>query len=325
MTEAITHNGQAFDFDPVTEQLWAAFVGNGPTEDDILRGSWEYEQRMAKVSLEALVRRDYAAREASAAWEPPPFPGSAAEQLANGIPQVKYIIDGLWAEGGINQINAQKKSGKTTLMLNLATSLLTGGAFLNRFPVNCVGNERVAYLNTELPAEMFMQWVAETGMEPEQRERLHPYHARENRQIPFHSDAAVNWLLAWLDDCSATYLIIDALSDVYSHSGFGGGSDPNVPYLKFWAVLQDVQRIAKLRGIKIAHHTGVSEDGGNRARGASAMMDKPDVNMTYRYNVAQGGSFTDRPTDNLRYLSAFGRGVDAVSYTHLTLPTKRIV
>jgi hypothetical protein len=39
------------------------------------------------------------------------------------------------------------------------------------------------------------------------------------------------------------------------------------------------------------------------------MMDKPDVNMTYRYNFGEG-VYTDKPIDKKRYLSAFGRGVD---------------
>jgi hypothetical protein len=43
------------------------------------------------------------------------------------------------------------------------------------------------------------------------------------------------------------------------------------------------------------------------------MMDKPDVNMTYRYQVGEG-SYTDAPVDDRRYLSAFGRDVDVKEF-----------
>src|SRR5258705_2844778 len=79
--------------------------------------------------------------------------------------------------------------------------------------------------------------------------------------------------------------------------------------MRWWAVLEDVVLQANLRGVWIGHHSGFSEDAANRARGASAMMDKPDVNTNYRYNVGEG-AYTDAPVDNRRYLRAFGRDVD---------------
>jgi len=101
-------------------------------------------------------------------------------------------------------------------------------------------------------------------------------------------------------------LIMDPLGAFYDQPS---GGDPNAAYLRWWARLEHVVLQAGLRGVLIIHHTGYSEDGANRARGASAMMDKPDVNLTYRYETGEG-AHTDAPTDTKRYLRAFGRDVD---------------
>lgn len=274
---------------------------------DFLRG-----ERLA-LAAKAEARR----LEAAQAWSSPPYPASAYEQLADEPSEVDWIFGNLWS--GIAQVNAQKKSGKTTLLMNAAASLVTGDPFLGRFEVAAESDCRVGYLNMELTKAQFNRWLSDMALPDDGLKRLMPYHGREHGRLDLSSDAAAEWVVRWLRDTGVSVLIMDPLGSFYDQPN---GGDPNAAYLRWWARLEHVVLQAGLRGVLIAHHTGYSEDGGNRARGASAMMDKPDVNLTYRYNVGEG-SHTDAPIDSKRYLSAFGRDVDISEFEVGYHPTTR--
>lgn len=272
--------------------------------DDIAERELRITKRVRDLEERDEAHRRYAAQ----LWVPPSYPKSLYEQLAEGAPAVDYIMDGLWS--GVLQVNAQKKSGKTTLMINSARSLVTGEPFLGRFVVNVEPDCRVAYLNMELPRAQFNNWMADMGVPDDAQKRIVPYHGRESGRLDFGNDQAVEWLIGWLRNEGVSIALLDPLGSFYDQPS---GGDPNAAYLRWWAVLEDVILRAQLRGVWIGHHSGFSEDAANRARGASAMMDKPDVNMTYRYQMGEG-SYTDAPVDDRRYLSAFGRDVDVKEF-----------
>lgn len=242
--------------------------------------------------------------EATQAWTPPAaWPGTAAEQLAEAVPEIDWILNELFP-AGISQLNAQQKAGKTTLALNLLYSLLTNKQFLARFKPNFGADEAIGYLNLELDKPMFLSWLADFGLKDELK-RLHIYHAREKGfgRPDLRSKPRFAWFVEWITTHNITVLVIDTLSKLYDPSQWGGGSDPNLAYNRFWQIIENLKREAQLRGIFILHHTGYSEDGADRARGASAMMDNPDVNLTYRHSGLQGGA----APDSKRWLSANGR------------------
>lgn len=269
-----------------------------PRQDD------EYTEFLRGERLAQAARIDAKRLEAAQAWTAPPYPASAYEQLAEEPPEIEWIFRDLWS--GIGQVNAQKKSGKTTLLLNAAVSLVTGDPFLGKFEVNVESDCRVGYLNMELTKGQFNRWLHDMAIPDDALKRLALYHSREHGRLDLTNDAAAEWVVQWLRDAGITVLIMDPLGSFYEQPS---GGDPNAAYLRWWARLEYVVLEASLRGVLIAHHAGYSEDSGNRARGASAMMDKPDVNMTYRYEVGEG-THTDAPVDDKRYLSAFGRDVD---------------
>lgn len=274
-----------------------------PRQDD------EYADYLRGERLAQAANADARRLEAAQAWTPPPYPASAYEQLAEEPPEVDWIFKDLWPAGNL-QINAQKKAGKTTVAMNAAVSLVTGEPFLGRFEVNVETDCRVGYLNMELTGRQFNRWLAEMDLPDDALKRLVPYHGRENGRLDLTNDAAAEWVTGWLQQERIELLVLDPLGSFYDQPQ---GGDPNAAYLRWWARLEHVVLQAKLRGVMIVHHTGYSEDGGNRARGASAMMDKPDVNVTYRYEVGTG-THTDAPTDSKRYLSAFGRDVDVPEF-----------
>lgn len=256
--------------------------------------------------LRGLVARDRARQMiATQSWTPPARPGSLADQLAVGVPETDWIVEGL-VPAGIVQINAQYKAGKTTLLMNYVRSLATGEPFLGRFAVNVGSEDRVGYLNMELSRGQMLRWWADMALDDHAYKRIEPYHARDDgfAVLDFSNPLAVEWLVAWLRESEIRVLVADPLSKLYNPARWG--NDPNAAYTQWWKVLEDVVRRAELRGVIIAHHTGFGEDTADRARGASAMMDNPDVNMSYRHNGNHGG----RPEDGKRYLAAYGRDVD---------------
>lgn len=257
--------------------------------------------------------------EAAQAWSAPPYPASAYEQLADEPPDVDWIFGDVWS--GIAQVNAQKKSGKTTLLMNAAASLVTGEPFLGRFEVEAESDCRVGYLNMELTKAQFNRWLSDMALPEDALKRLVPYHGREHGRLDLTNDAAAEWVVRWLRSTGISVLVMDPLGSFYDQPS---GGDPNAAYLRWWERLEHVVLLADLRGVLIAHHTGYSEDGGNRARGASAMMDKPDVNLTYRYEAGEG-SYTDAPRDSKRYLSAFGRDVDVSEFEVDYDPMRRLL
>lgn len=254
-------------------------------------------------------------------WTPPPQPTTLYEQLEEGVPEVDWVIEDLVPAGNV-QVNAQQKAGKTTLVMNMVRALLVNEPFLGRFRVNVRPDTRIAYLNMELPKQQFLAWLADMQVPADAAKRLDVYHARQYGfgALDFRNDRAVDWIVSWLRDNGVDTLAADPLGALYNAARWGGG-DPNAAYLQWWARLEEVVRLAELRCVLIAHHTGFAEASAGRARGASAMMDKPDVNMSYRHNGEHGG----KPPDAKRYLAAYGRDVDIDEFEiDYAEPTRRL-
>jgi hypothetical protein len=197
-----------------------------------------FESDVAARLHDLKVYREAKRREANELWTPPARPLSLYEQLADNPPEVDWIMPELWP-GGILQVNAQKKSGKTTLMINGARSLVTREPFLARFAFNGATDCRVGYLNMELPRGQMNQWFVDLDMPEEAQKRIVPYHGRESGALDFSSDAVVEWLIAWLRDEGIQIAFLDPLSAFYNQTRWGSG-DPNDPYLRWWAVLEHI-------------------------------------------------------------------------------------
>ena len=280
------------------------------TEDDgfnDLRQDADYAKYKRAEDLSHLAREDSRREAAERGWNAPPQPNSLFDELAEEIEPVDWVIKDL-APAGVAQVNAQAKGGKTTLLLNGMKSLATGEKFLGKFDVMTASDERIGYLNMELPKRQMREWVRDMGINDDAAKRISMYHALDHgfKVLDFRNDQAVGWLIKWLTDNGTTILFADPLAKLYNPARWGNGSDPNAAYTAWFAVLEDIIREARLRLVFIAHHTGFSEDAANRSRGASSMMDNPTVNMTYRHN----GDHADKPAGPQRYLKAFGRDVD---------------
>jgi hypothetical protein len=193
--------------------------------------------------------------------------------------------------GGNTLIVAQRKTGKTTLMLNLARSLLTGEDALGRFEVHPVAEGRtVAVLNYEMGAKQLARWAHGLAIP---HDRLWIVNLRGRRNPLMHEQDRLA-LATELREHRAEVLLVDTFSRAFT----GTDQNDNGQVSQFLSVLD---RFAHgdvgAADLILTVHMGW---GPERSRGASALEDWPDSII----NLVKDDD------DGKRYLSAFGRDVD---------------
>lgn len=263
----------------------------GPTDDEEAR--WDAARRhQERVDRElADLRARHAARalfDAEQAGTAPPFDaGFLADVLARPS-EPPHRCEGIipWDAGTL--IVAQRKTGKTTLQLNLARCLIDGDEFLGRFPTRKLDGN-VAFLNYEVSAQQLARWAHDAGVD---ERRLFLVNLR-GRRNPLGNPTDRELLAKKLRDLDTETLIVDPFGRAYT------GKSQNDPG-EVGAWLADLDRFARgdagARDIILAAHAGW---GGERARGASALEDWADSIVTMT-----------RDDQKLRYLSAEGRDID---------------
>jgi AAA domain len=190
-------------------------------------------------------------------------------------------------------IVAQRKTGKTTLLLNYARCLIDGAAFLDHFEVRPVAG-RVAMLNYEVSAPQLARWADEAAVDPD---RLYLVNLRSRRN-PLNNPEDRARLAAELRAQSAEVLIVDPFSRAYS------GLSQNDPG-EVGAWLTDLDLFARAEvgatDVVLAAHAGWD---GERTRGSSALEDWADSVVTLVRGKGEDGS------ESQRFLRAMGRDVE---------------
>lgn len=223
--------------------------------------------------------------------ELPPFDiGTLGEVLARPADPPDRV-EGLIKTDGSTLVVAQRKTGKTTLMLNLARSLITGEDFLGRFATRpIVGN--VALLNFEVSAQQVARDAARVGVDPD---RLTLVNLRGTRN-PFTSPEALQALGEQLRERNIETLIVDPFGRAYS----GENQNDNGEVTRWLVGLDEFARaVVGARDLVLVAHAGWE---GERARGASALEDWADSILWIRRGTGA--------SESTRYFKAEGRGVD---------------
>ena len=183
-------------------------------------------------------------------------------------------------------IVAQRKTGKTTLALNLARSLTLGLPFLGRDVIAVDG--RVALLNFEVSARQIATWARDAGV-PSDRLLLVNMRGHGN---PFGADAALDALAGHLDNVES--LIVDPFG-----VAFTGDNENDAGQVRRW--LSRLETFARARigvaDLLLTAHAGKAANGSGR--GSSVLEDWPDtiIRMT-------------ADDDGMRVISAIGRDVE---------------
>jgi hypothetical protein len=237
-------------------------------------------------------------------------------------PQV-WTIESLHARGGNTLLSAQAKVGKTTLMENLARSLLDDEPFLGEFKV-FFPERRVLYLNYEVIRDRFEQWVRQIGLED--TDRLIALHLRGLGWDLTLPDVQRQLIAACLTH-DVGLMIVDPLEEAYTPLKASG--DPN-PHLR--TVFKELNRIkheGRVDDLFVIDHAG--HEHGDRPAGGFSKMAIPDNLWSLtkdrtgiRHFSAQGrdstieGRYTldfDRSTLRLRTAERAARDIDAQPLT----------
>lgn len=263
-------------------------------EDELVDAFYDYRADWQRqVSAEAYrLRIREAAQERVKAERVPPSPpfdiGTLGEILARPA-DPPHRVEGLIPSDGSTLIVAQRKTGKTTLLLNLARALLTGEELLGRFATRPIAG-KVAFLNYEVSGDQVGRWAHEAGL-PEDRLVFVNLRGRRN-PLPVAEDRAR--LVEILRAHEVESLIVDPFGRAYS------GSSQNDPG-EVGAWLADLDRFARgevgATDLVLAAHAGWD---GERSRGSSALEDWADSIITV---------VRDKDDASSRFLRAEGRDV----------------
>lgn len=260
---------------------------NGEWVDAAYEAAIQYETTMLQVRQEARKRFQK---------EQEPLPafdiGTLGEILARD-PEPTPRIERFLPASAMLLIIATRKTGKTTLVLNLIRSLLSGEPFLGHLEVQAIGERRrVAILNFEVSSATFAKWAAESGIP---HDRLVVVNLRGKRN-PFTSAEDLEMLGAELRRREVESLVVDVFGKAFDGDDENSNSQVRGFLLKLDRWARDV---VEASDVILTAHAGKS---GDSARGASELEGTPD-SFAYLTRVGDG------PTA-VRYLRAEGRDVD---------------
>ncbi|TXK18446.1 bifunctional DNA primase/polymerase [Homoserinibacter sp. GY 40078] len=278
------------DFGKTTRSVWKADLRNH--SEALVAAS--HEADVAKAVERMLVQ--YEARRAfnHRLGELDPAEPFDAGPLANYLGEAdatRYRAEGLILLGGSTIVSAKRKTGKTTFVVNLAHSLLTGEPFLESFKVEPVGG-RVAVLNYEVTGGQFAHWATRADV-PGDRMILVNLRGRRN---PLAHTADRQALAEYLREQQVEFLIVDPFS-----RAFTGANQNDVSEVGTFLTDLDLFTRSEVGAtdLLLTVHTGWN---GERSRGSSGLEDWPDsiIRLTTREDDETGP----------RFLSAMGRDVE---------------
>lgn len=264
-----------------------------PTPEQLFAKEVDFAAHRLRVHAAA---RELVRAEQAALLDIPPFDAGTLGEILQRPPEPPYRAEGLIPHEASALIVAMRKTGKTTLNLNLARSLIFGEDFLGRFSVRPItGN--VGLLNYEVSSAQIARWAAEVGI-PHDRLCIVNLRGRRN---PLGNDEDKEKLAAWLRDHDCESLIVDPFGRAYT-----GVSQNDSGEVGAW--LADLDRWARgevgVSDLALSVHAGWE---GERSRGASALEDWGDTIITLTRRKSGEDEDGD---DEHRYLRAEGRDVD---------------
>jgi len=275
---------------PWDDPEWMSPFGPVPGEPEQGEARPTGRELAIREELERLVIREDA-RARFEVLRRPPAPafdaGTLAEVLARPS-EPKMRVEGLMPWDSNMVIAAQRKTGKTTLEINMAWSLLTGEPFLGRSVRPITGS--VGFLNYEVSAAMLARWADEHGLD---RERLYLVNLRGRRNPLSHPDDRAK-LAELLRARAVETLIVDPFGRAYT-----GTSQNDSGEVGAWLADLDVFARGEVgaRDTILSVHAGWAAE---HSRGSSALEDWPDSIITMTRMEGTGD----------RYISAEGRDVE---------------
>lgn len=189
-------------------------------------------------------------------------------------------------------LTAQYKTGKTTLILNLARCLADGGKFLNLYPViPFQGN--IALWNYEVSDEMFTRWARAQVIKND--DRIDVLNLR-GFTVKLRNPHARTWAIEYLRSHNAAIWVVDPFA-----RAMNGDENSNQDVADFLDAFDEIKEAAGVKIGIVVTHTGRAEGAGDRSRGASRIDDWADVRW-----------LLSSDDERFRYFAATGRDVETV-------------
>jgi hypothetical protein len=245
--------------------------------------------------------RDLAARSRQ---YPPGFPhGSRSLTIrqAEEPPVREYAIESIAGKGHLVVCPSSRKTGKTTMIANLAYCGVEKQDFLGRFGTHLDESACVGIWNFEMEAEDYTGAVAQLPLSQQGSDRIYIQDLK-GYSVPFLADdESAAATVAWLRNYKIAWWFLDPWKNVLSANHVGMNDNPAVQDL-----VQRITEISKYAGVEmtwIPVHTPQSSGGNEeeRAKGAGELEDAAD--SLVRYVRQRGGGRTVART-----LTVEGRG-----------------
>lgn len=209
-------------------------------------------------------------------------------------PDTAWLIDGLMPMDGSLGLFAERKAGKTTTVVEMVRSMLSGDEFLGRFATNLPAGARVALMDTEMTPAMLHHEYTKVSIPAEHLDRidLHPLRGR-SRLLDLRNEATrARWqeLIA-----PGAVIIVDCLYTVLAAAQVDESS------AQVSDIIDGIKALAvqcSAAGLVIVHHLG--KDPTKGARGHSSIEGGVDILATIWLD---GPPAADTP----RLFSATGR------------------
>lgn len=268
-------------------------------EPDSFRAAVEGKKWGLRVA--EVAKREYNAEKAGEVEIPD---GTDLEDLlAEHDDEAAYRVDQLWPRHGHVILAAAYKSGKTTMIGNLARSLVDGDRFLGVYPVDRVVEGRVAIVDFEMPRNKLRQWYADQGIK--NRRQVRVWTLRGTRSFNLLDDEVRRRWAIKLINAGTRVLILDCLAPALTALGLNESKNEEVgPFLDAVAALAVEAHIDE---VLIVHHMGHVQE---RSRGASRLLDWPDVLWKLVRQKDDANPFAEADPTAPRFFSAIGRDVD---------------
>jgi RecA-family ATPase len=197
---------------------------------------------------------------------------TADEFLAEDEKPPEPVVQGLHYRGNNTLLVAQYKTGKTTLEINLARSLVDGVPFLGQFDTY-MPYGKVAFFNYEMDKKQFRYWLNQT--EIENTDRILPLNLRGYR-LAFWDEEEMNRLAEFLLSQEVGFIIMDPASKAWR--GLIDNEGDNVQLAEFFGAIDELKRLADVSNLLLAVHTPRDEAASQRARGGGEIEAWPDGN-----------------------------------------------
>lgn len=193
-------------------------------------------------------------------------------------------------------LTAGYKVGKTTLMGNLVKSLADDEPFLGEFDTH-FDTGTIAYLNYELDADTFREWMRDIGVVNTDRVTA-PLHLR-GFSLPFWVLSMHDRTCEWLRENAVAFIIFDPTARAWH--GLVDNENDNSQVGAFCVAVDELKRQAGIQDCLLAAHTGRAEhlEGAERARGATRLEDWADALW-----------YLEKDKHGTRSLRAMGRDVE---------------